>query len=624
MMFASKRYAIVLLTVLLLVAGFGIRTVCAHDGETSAVTTGDEWMNGYTLFLTNAKNISQAYEAAEAVSRAGGHIGVIIPNEVMLGWVPADKIKGLVGKTHIRQIYQKALSHSARNAALADLSVPARNSEAITNAVTFFSDVASGRYKSKKDAAKARMEASGVQPQMLPDAFDAPPISRDDYMANLEANGITEETLRNDGVFLGESVPGVAAPSPGNSDYMAGKVLFNAIFVESKGGIDANSYTWKTADRATMQSEIVSGLSWWASTAQSSVYNVPLTFIYRYLYSTSTQTGYEPIKHPHTADNLWINQIMANLGYSSGDKFARTAAYNTVMRASFLTNWSVVSFIAYNPSPAATKFTDGYFAYSYIRGPYSQLCFRNDGWGTASYDIVNAHETGHLFGAWDEYYQAGYGGCGATDCTTHAVNYVYNGNCVRCNANSIPCMMKGNTQSLCGYTPGQIGWTGIQSPVLRTAATSGVTKSFFAPGEAVQYRLTYCVAGPRVGTSTLGVRSRVSVDYFGGSPGASTSVSQNSAWMSSGSLSPPTSTGTSCYTTWVNWTIPSTVVQGPANASMQLEVVGMGKGVSSTANSIRFYVSDGATKTQISSSASSIVPEDSLPQSSSTVPYLDK
>jgi hypothetical protein len=597
---------------MLLVFPLGMRRALAQDD----VEIGDAWVNGYTLFLTSAENIDQAYEAADAIKRAGGGVGVIIPNQVMLGWLPADKINGLVGKSNIQQIHQKPL---ARSTALSVLTAGSMQDESVLNAIEFFNDVAGGTFKMKKDAVKAQVEASGIKPQMLPDVFESPPISESDYMANLAAHGISEADLQKAGVYLNRVAPGAVAPSPGNSDYMAGKVYFTAMFVQSDGKIDKQLYTWSSADRQTIQGEIVSGLSWWANTAQSSKYDVPLTFVYNYQYGANTKTSYEPITHPSSDDGLWISQIMANYGYSSGDKMARCTAFNTAQRQANKTNWAVVSFIAYNPSPAPTTFTDGYFSYAYIRGPYSQLCFSNDGWGVSRYYLVNTHETGHLFGAEDEYYQKGYGGCGANDCTTFFTNHVYNGNCAQCNSNQVKCVYVDDSQNLCGYTPGLIGWTGIQSPSLTTANTSGTSKSFFAPGETIQYRLHYCVAGPKVGSNKLSVRSHVSVNYFGGSPGSSTTVTQNGSWMSSGTVSPPTSTGVACYVTWVDWSIPSNVIQGPAEAAMQIEVVGMGKGAASTTNSMNFYVADGAINSQPSPLAP-YVPEDVSPTSAGTAP----
>lgn len=406
----------------------------------------DAWMQGYTLIRTDASSLNEAYEAVDLIRSHGGQVGVIISPQLMLGWVPADNAKALIGRAKIRGIYQKPVAGTAK---LSEENV----------AIAFFNDVVSGAYKARK-AAKQK----GI---MLPDALTPGGISYNDYMANLKANGITPQMLAENGISFD---PTAAAPSPGNSDFMVGKVLFNVIFVESSSSNPPaqNLYTWTVADRTTIQNEILAGLSWWSNTAGvSDTYNTPLTFVIKYYLPTDsrTQTSYEPILYSHTQDGLWISQIMGKFGYASGDKIARTTAFNTAQRIANNTNWSVVSFVAYNPSPAPSTFTDSYFAYAYIGGPYSQLLFRNDGWAVGNYDIVNAHESGHLFGARDEYYQAGYGGC--TSCGV-STNGVLNGNCEYCNTNAISCMMRNNYLGLCGYTAGQLGWRSLKNLNVKT------------------------------------------------------------------------------------------------------------------------------------------------------------
>ncbi|MEW6416519.1 MAG: hypothetical protein AB1480_00140 [Nitrospirota bacterium] len=597
------------------------QVVFSHDGEEFAISSGDAWMDNYTLVITDAKTINEAWDAVEEISRAGGHIGVVIPNQVMLGWVPQEKVKTLVGRSKIRNIYQKPISDSSRKAIVKRLSASSIefgkiDENAKENAIQFFNEVVSGEYKLKKSQMQTQMKAAAVKPHMLPDSFEAPPVSYRNYMNNLLANGITEDTLQKAGIYAKQTPEGAISLSPGNSDYMVGRILFNAIFVESNGGIDPNTYTWTAADRTTIQNEIIAGLSWWANTAWTyTTYHTPISFATLFRYNANCLTSYEPISHPSSDDYLWINQIMANFGYGSGDQFARTTAFNTAQRTAYNTNWATVSFIGYNPSPASTTFTDGYFAYAYIRGPYSQLLFRNNGWGTSSYDIVNAHETGHLYGASDEYYQAGYGGC--TSCAA-ATNNVLNGNCEYCNANSIDCMMKSNSSSLCGYTPGQLGWRNIQSMELKTYDTSGNYKYFFAPGESIQYKVYYCIAGPRYGSTTHAVRVRFRADYFSGALGSSSNVSDDTGWASAGTVTPPTSTGLSCYVTWWNRTVPA-ATYGTGSLSVQLELANIGRG--SISDNFKFYVAEGADTTEPSTELS---PETASPNEGPSTEPIEK
>jgi hypothetical protein len=536
----------------------------------------DAWMQGYTLIFTNAKNLNEAYEAVDLIRSHGGRVGVIISPQLMLGWIPAENTKALIGKAKIKGIYKKQVSGAAQ-----------LNNETADVAAAFFNDVVSGAYKERKAAQRANQRGA-----MLPDARKPGRISYMNYIANLQAKGITTQTLAANGISF---APTAAAPSPGNSDFMVGKVLFNVMFVESNNP-NQNRYTWTVADRTSIQNEIIAGLSWWANTASvNSTYDTPLTFVVNFYLPTDTRmwTSYEPILYSSSQDDLWINQIMGNLGYSSGDKFARTTAFNTAQRIANKTNWSVVSFVAYNPSPAPTKFTDGYFAYSYIGGPYSQLLFRNDGWATSQYDIVNAHETGHLFGAQDEYYQAGYGGC--TSCGVSR-NGVLNANCEYCNPNAISCMMRNNSLGLCGYTAGQIGWTSLKNMYVQTYSWGGAYKDFFVPGEKIRYNVYYCLTGPRLGTRLHNVKVRFRADFYSGSINLPSTSFDDTGWGAAGTVFPPTSTGLLCYNTWWNRTVPLTVQYGPATVTAQITIADYGKADAS--DSTKFYVAPFGNKTE--------------------------
>ncbi|MEO6529413.1 MAG: hemopexin repeat-containing protein, partial [Specibacter sp.] len=76
-----------------------------------------------------------------------------------------------------------------------------------------------------------------------------------------------------------------------------------------------------------------------------------------------------------------------------------------------------------------------------------------DSW--LSIDSVFGHETGHIFGAPDEYPSSN---CVCT--TTHGRFFTeVNGNCNNCASPVVTCLMSGNTlTTLCSFTPTHIGW----------------------------------------------------------------------------------------------------------------------------------------------------------------------
>ena len=415
------------------------------------------WTKGYTLILLNKGSLEKAYEAVDFIQMKGGRVAIIASPRVLLGWVPETLDRTLIGKQGIQSIHRAPVS-------LSGLTVEEND------AMGFFNQVASGQWDEQKRALLPGPELT------IPDGLEAPPLSRDDFENNLRGTGLSAE--------LAEAL------SPGNSDNMVGKVNFNAIFVESNGGCDSNLYTWTSTDVSTIINEISAGISFWSS--QAGDYGVPLTWVTSYWTPSDSRvlTCYEPINHASSEDNLWIDQIMCNFGFCSGDKFARTTAFNALRRVAVETNWSVTSFIGYNPSPAPTTFTDGFFAYAYLNGPYSQLLFQNNGWGVSQYNLVNAHETGHLFGAHDQYATSG-----CNDCFIPGNNGVFNGNCVNCNSAAVPSIMWNNDLALDGYCPGQVGWAVKTDFVWPVGTESFAAKTNYVPGQAFRPLIQFQLPG---------------------------------------------------------------------------------------------------------------------------------
>ena len=427
-MFKAKKYSFIGLCVALMMIGLSsISYGHGYRSEGENVSSAIAWQQGYTLILMRNTDISSANQARDYVINQGGKIAVLSPPHVMLGWMPPGISTELIGKYGIELITQSPI----------DLESLEYRDEQTLSTISFFNSVSSGAL-----AQEFSVSTTVTGEPLINDALEHPIINYNDYLKNLESLGIS--------------------PSPRNSDSMTGTVTVALFFVESNGSIDANRYTWNTADQQNTVNRALNGLSWWAN--QAPLYGVGLTFtVYVYLPTTFiTQQGYEPILHSSSDDGLWINQIMSNLGFTSGTKSDRVTAFNTALKRSFGTNWAYSVFIGYNPSPAPNRFTNGYFAYAYRGGPYLQMLFRNNGWGERNFGLVLTHETGHIFWACDEYFQAGYGGC--TSCgpcdSSGPRPTINNGNCENCNPNAVACMMRSNSYALCSFTPLQIGWAG--------------------------------------------------------------------------------------------------------------------------------------------------------------------
>jgi hypothetical protein len=68
-------------------------------------------------------------------------------------------------------------------------------------------------------------------------------------------------------------------------------------------------------------------------------------------------------------------------------------------------------------------------------------------------DHVAAHETGHVFGAGDEYAESK---CDPKE--RFGFLQVENGNCELATQNHVPCIMSRNSWAMCEYSRGQLGW----------------------------------------------------------------------------------------------------------------------------------------------------------------------
>lgn len=231
------------------------------------------------------------------------------------------------------------------------------------------------------------------------------------------------------------------------SDFMIGSAVVSIVFPESDGTIDPNIENWDDTRKGQVLSKIMSGLDWWTHQNPRS----PLSFTY---VTQTVPTKYEPITRPYYDESLWIPDVMSKLGYN-GTRFASTRAYANDLRQQYHTDWAWVIFVVDSQVDANGKFADGYFAYSYLGGPFTVMTYDNDGYGIENMDVVAAHETGHIFNALDEY-------AGASSPNAYSMGYfpTINGNhAYASSANDPDSIMRGGIRwSLDSWAKQMIGW----------------------------------------------------------------------------------------------------------------------------------------------------------------------
>ena len=213
---------------------------------------------------------------------------------------------------------------------------------------------------------------------------------------------------------------GMVAYAPGSSqtsEFMTGTVVASVVFVESSGGTgycsppDGQTENWDLTRRNQVLSEIGAGLSFWTSRADRPS---PLTFV---LDDRGAQpTSCEPINHPADPDEgKWIADVLKAMGQSGAtpsNYYGEARAYAASRRAAFGADWAYLIFVVDSYNDSNGLFSDGLFAYAYLNGPFMVMTYDNDGWGIGYMNLVTAHETGHIFGALDEYSASG---CSTSD-----------------------------------------------------------------------------------------------------------------------------------------------------------------------------------------------------------------
>jgi hypothetical protein len=435
----SQVFCRILAALLLVVMPAGV----SFAAEPGAASDEMAFLDGLSLVVLDTEDIATLHLARRTIQAYGGTVAIMSPPSLIIGWIPPEASDALIGRAGIKEIhYTEVLPQEVRS-----------TSEESDAVVRFFNRAVRGDIAREQRDFTQTVATDGTTPPREPDIRDPEPVDEAAYLENLRSAGVDVETLKN------SVVPGLSSTgSMGNSDYMTGTVALTIFFVESDGtGSDPNQYTWTPEAMQHYLDGVYTAMAWWVGRAVT-YGDCWVSFLIKYYSGDDPrcQQWVEPILHGTSYESTWVSAIMAKFGYTAGGAMTRVTSFNTWQRSYYQTNRSYSAFVPFNPAPAPAMFPDGSTAYAYWYGPYTVLLFHVQGWTTAQ---VFAHESGHIFGACDEYS----GGCGSYSCTSACANGAVNGNCEDCNPQSRDCMMKANSFSLCSYTPTQVGW-GVTNP----------------------------------------------------------------------------------------------------------------------------------------------------------------
>jgi hypothetical protein len=223
------------------------------------------------------------------------------------------------------------------------------------------------------------------------------------------------------------------------SQRLTGSVAVGIVIVE---GPNAN-LKFSDAERTKVVAEVQNGLSWLAT-------QNPEGIVFKYdikIVTLNVQPGPDSLTFDQK-ETRWRDPAMQQLGFATG--MAGVTLYAEKLRANLGTQWTYCAFF--------TKYPLGHFAYASIGGPRLVMDYNNDGWGPDNIDRVFAHETGHIFGAPDEYASSGCS-CGGS----WGFYGKPNSNCANCApGGGVDCLMKGNTWAMCVHTPYHLGLPLVQ------------------------------------------------------------------------------------------------------------------------------------------------------------------
>jgi hypothetical protein len=244
------------------------------------------------------------------------------------------------------------------------------------------------------------------------------------------------------------------------SRYLIGSVAVGIVMVSSVSGSEVMSDVEKTLILEQLQL----GLDFLANVEPLA--EVSFAYDIRPVVVDVPPGPYAGAAAPYEAyERDWRDAALETMGFRTGHLGYQD--YANYLRVSYRSDWAYVVFV--------TKYRLGWFAYAgrerVVMGPNfvrddGSLSTNWGGWGLANVHRIFAHETGHIFGADDEY---GNCNCGSTPGTGGHLR-IPNNNCRTCFPPGVQaeCLMNANTLSLCQWSKGQIGW----HPALLTGGTS--------------------------------------------------------------------------------------------------------------------------------------------------------
>lgn len=436
-------FIILVLSIFMVIGGQAVFAARDDLRPLGGVSAADPYSTCNSLVILTASDLQQMKEAEQAIVNVGGIVRFRFPPHIFYAWIPDGQAEDLAGRAHIDSIFSGLLEPTTVS----------RYGRSAVSAVQSWNEV----FIEQTAGVSVQLPA---EPGPIPsDALEVPMEGRLSHYRG------------------GKLVSGPSGRGPNDtSEFMLGNVAITIILPESDGSIDAETESWTNVDVANgitdrpqkVKNEIINALNWWV--LRESLQRPPASLLSFTLDPSSPRrriTGYEPIRHPSTDENLWISDILTKMGYVAGNAWQKVRQFDLDQISDFGADWAVTIFVCDSLNDWDGQFTDGAFAYSYLGGPWLTMTYDNNSYTIHNMDAVCAHESGHSFYTLDEY-PAGSGT--PADCHelsgylgTENLNSLYDPSMTgTCDAN-YGCIMRGGTSAfirgqLCKYSASHLGW----------------------------------------------------------------------------------------------------------------------------------------------------------------------
>jgi hypothetical protein len=334
-------------------------------------------------------------QARQTIEQYGGRLDVILVPNVLVGNIPAGAVAAL----------QQAMTPPPGFAATAASSVLIVRTRAEAEALLAGPPPGVFAIQTQASTAAASPEARAALRILAPQGI---PLDQDSRFRVLPG-GLVE--IRP--IYEWESPPllppqpqplppgkAIIAEAIGNtgnntSSFLAGDVGVAILRPESTGsaaGDSTNQENWTSEEVTATLSRVTSALSKLVSASPSG----KLTFIVRTEsfgsgVAGTVESDYEAIKYSNWTSSVVLN-FLGKLGYTQSDYFSRLREWANDVRADLGTDWAY-GFIVVDNSTDTSKGR----ASAFLNGPAAWLFQSNP-------DTVYHHESGHIWGAMDEYH----------------------------------------------------------------------------------------------------------------------------------------------------------------------------------------------------------------------------